>query len=501
MIGRSRRDALVTLVIDRSGGAPLHRQLYDQLRATILGGGLGPGDRLPSTRALARELGVARNTVLAAFDELLAEGYLVGAIGSGTFVSPVLPDALLGADGEPRATESKVLAPAPDLPTLSCRGAALAALSRPRGGGRRAFMPGLPAFEAFPFELWARLLARPWRRPARHQLAYGDPAGDPDLRAAIAAYLRAFRSLSCTADQVIVVSGAQNGLDLVARLLLDPGDTALIEEPSYPGLRGALVGAGAEIISAQVDLEGLDVAAGERWAPNARLVCVTPSHQFPLGVTMSLGRRLALLDWATRAGAWIVEDDYDSEYRYAGRPLAALQGLDRSGCVIYVGSFSKVLFPSLRLGYLVVPPTLAEPFRRARAALDDHPSSVAQRALAWFILDGHFAAHVRRTRRLYAARREALISAAQGHLSDLLAVRPSEAGMHLVADLAPGLARRMTDRQAAARADAAGISAPALSQYYAWPGTPQALLLGFAAVPADEIGPAAERLAAVLAGQ
>jgi GntR family transcriptional regulator/MocR family aminotransferase len=303
-----------------------------------------------------------------------------------------------------------------------------------------------------------------------------------------------------------VTSGAQQAVDLAARLLLDPGDRVWLEDPGYVGLRGPLVAAGAAPVPLPVDGEGLSVAAGraadEGDGAPARMAIVSPSHQYPLGVVTSLARRLELLGWAREAGAWILEDDYDSEFRYAGRPLAALQGLDAGGGrVVYLGSFSKVLFPSLRIGYLVVPPALVEPFRAARAALEDHPAATAQPALAAFIAEGHFAAHVRRMRTLYQARQQALLAAAERHLPGLLLLRADEAGMHLVADLAPELAGRLDDREASARARAAGLVAPPLSAYrFAEVGDGrQGLLLGYAAVPEERMDEMARRLAAALA--
>ncbi len=520
-----------------AGGAALHRQLYDHVRELVLSGRLTPGGRLPSSRGLARDLGCSRNTVLAAYDQLLSEGYLEGRHGSGTYVSRVLPEERLTArrprparpvpQGAPRGASRGASGPTAGPGRLSKRGRALAALrpERPQGGGApvRAFTPGIPELGQFPFEVWGRLLGRAWRRPPPSLSRHGDPAGHRGLREAIAHYLCGVRALRCDWTQVIVTSGAQQGLDLAARLLLDPGEAAWIEQPGYLGLRGPLLAAQARLVPLPVDRDGISVAEGRRRAPAARLAVVTPSHQFPLGVTMSLARRLELLDWARDAGAWIVEDDYDSEFRYAGRPLAALQGLDADragepgagndgpggiraggGRVIYLGTFSKILFPSLRLGYLVVPPELAEPLARARAALDDHPSAVAQPALAAFFEEGHFAAHVRRMRLLYGARRDCLLAAAGRHLGGLLEVVPDAAGLHLVARLAPALNARMNDREAAARAATAGLAAPALSSYYLDPdpesATPpeQGLLLGYAAVSEPEIETGIETLARAL---
>jgi len=491
----------------QAGGGALHRQIYDHVRELVLNGRLAPGARLPSSRGLARDLGCGRNAVVAAYDQLLSEGYVEGRHGSGTYVSRVLPEERLIAQQSRAARRTTSLAMIPGR--LSARGQALAALrpKRPRDGApRRAFTPGLPDLGQFPFEVWSRLLSRAWRRPPESLALHGDPAGHRGLREAIARYLCAVRALRCDWTQVIVTSGAQQGLDLAARLLLDPGEAAWIEEPGYLGLRGPLMAAQTKLVPLPVDREGISVTEGRRRAPSARLAVVTPSHQYPLGVTMSLARRLELLDWAREADAWIIEDDYDSEFRYAGRPLAALQGLDADrvrdedssahgagGRVIYLGTFSKILFPSLRLGYLVVPAALAEPLARARAALDDHPSAVAQPALAAFLEDGHFAAHVRRMRLLYGARRDCLLAAAGRHLDGLLELTPDAAGLHLVARLAPELKARMDDRAAAARAAAAGLATPPLSSYYLKPDPDaaappeQGLLLGYAAVSEPEI--------------
>ncbi|HZT20375.1 MAG TPA: PLP-dependent aminotransferase family protein, partial [Dongiaceae bacterium] len=317
------------------------------------------------------------------------------------------------------------------------------------------------------------------------------------LRRAIADYLRLLRGLRCEADQVIIVSGTRQGMDIAARLLLDPGEAAWVENPGFPGLRGPLIAAGARLVPLAVDDEGLDLSRAAR-APRPRLICVTPSHQFPLGMTMSIARRLALLERARAENAWIFEDDYDSEWRYRGRPLAALQGLDGDGRVIYAGSFSKVLFGSLRIGYLVVPPAVLEPFLRARATLDDQPSLVAQPALAAFLSEGHFAAYLRRQRRVYRARQERALAAARRHLAGLLDVPPDPGGLHLIGYLTPGLARRMDDREASRRAAALGIAVPPLSDY--WIGRPrrQGLMLGYATLPEAAIDPAMERLARAL---
>jgi GntR family transcriptional regulator/MocR family aminotransferase len=489
------RAPLLALHVDRGLRVPLHRQLYDQVRDVILSGRLSPGARLPSARALTGELGVSRNTVITAFDQLLSEGYIEGRTGSGTYVSNVLPDALLAARDPVAAAPARG-----GRAKLSRRGRRLAGALIERRRSYQAFAPGFPELDHFPFDVWGRLLAKWWRRPDRALLRDGAPAGYRPLRQAIADHLAAFRAVRCDADQVIVVSGTQQAITLVAQLLFDEGARAWVEEPGYPGLRAALTASGLTPAAVPVDAEGIDVAAGEALAPEVRLACVAPSQQYPLGVTMSLARRLRLLEWAPRAGAWILEDDYDSEYRYAGRPLAALQGLDRDGRVIYVGSFSKVMFPSLRIGYLVVPPDLAGAFARARSALDSYPSALAQPALAEFMAEGHFAAHVRRMRALYAARLDALQAAAGRNFGGLLSVPDSDAGMQVAAELTPELAARMSDREASARAAGAGVVATPLSAYFSGAPTRQGLLLGYAAVPEGEIDHAAATLARALAG-
>ncbi len=484
--------ALAAVALSPDAAAPLHRQLYDALRGAVLSGHLAAGARLASTRVMAVELGVSRNTVMAAFDQLLAEGYLEGRIGAGTYVTRTLPDDALRARRMP---------PLPAMKSrrgrgVSQRGAALMSLpvTQSRAGAPRAFRPGMPAFDAFPTEEWARYVSRRWRTPSPELLGYGDAAGYGPLREAIALHLAVARGVRCDAQQVVIVAGSQQALDLAARVLLDPGDAVWMEDPGYPGARAALASAGTQLVPVPVDNEGLDVSAGIARKADAAMVYVSPSHQYPLGVTMSLSRRLALLEWARTAGAWVLEDDYDSEYRYAGRPLAALQGLDTDGRVIYLGTFSKVMLPSLRLGYLVLPPDLVDAFVAARAVADRHSPSVEQAALADFIEDGQLERHIRRMRMLYAERQAVLVDAARRELAGALELSPSPAGMHLVGWLPDGV----DDRVAAARATEHGVEAPAISQYYAGTAGRAGLVLGYAAVPAKESRAAVRRLAAAL---
>lgn len=481
---RAADGADLLLRLDASSPQPLYAQVYDGLREAILSGRLRGGERLPSTRVLAADLGVSRNTVVLAYERLRVEGYVAGRRGGGTRVRPVLPDPPLGANafgtgsldvkppraaqaGAARRDRSACLADA----LLSGRGAALAASGARfpvRGGAPPVpFQLGVPALDAFPARLWGRLTARRWRRGGV-VLGDGDPAGEPELREAIAAYVTNARGARCTPDQVFVLSGMQQGVDLAVRLLLDPGDEVWVEDPGYPGAHATLRAAGARLVPVPVDEDGVDVAAGERAAPNARMAYVTPSNQFPLGTVLSAARRLALLDWAHRASAWILEDDYDSEFRFAGRPLVCLQGLEaeRNGAtgparVIYIGTFSKTLVPGLRLGYLIVPDALVDAFRAARAAIDRHPPTPLQGVLADFIGEGHFARHVRRVRTLYAERQATLLAAAETELSGLLDLAPATTGLHVVGWLPEGIDAAAAEAAAAAE----GVRVYALSRY------------------------------------
>jgi GntR family transcriptional regulator/MocR family aminotransferase len=469
---------LPSLSLDPRRSGPLSRQLEERLRHAILAGELAAGERLPSSRAMAARLGVSRTTVLAAFDRLLAEGYLVGQAGSGTYVA-----------ASSQRAEARPQAP----PQLSRRGARIArtSVAMPHGGGPAVpFRSGVPALDRFPADVWASLGAARLRDLRQAAAGYPDPAGHPPLRAAVADYLAAHRGVRCTPEQVLIVTGSQQAIDLAARVLLDPGDPVWVEDPGYLGARGALAAAGARLHPRPLDREGMTLGDGP-----ARMVYVTPSHQYPLGVTMSLPRRLALLDWAERRGAFIFEDDYDSEYRYAGKPLTALQGLDESGRVIYAGTFSKVLFPALRIGYLVVPRALQRAFTAAIAIAGRGTPVQSQAVLADFMAAGHFARHIRRTRLLYAERQAALVAAARRHLAGLLEVGPAQAGMHLVGWLPEGT----EDALAAARALARGVEAVPLSSLSLLRPPRGGLLLGYTGYDGSALEAGAARLAEALA--
>ncbi|KNY23394.1 PLP-dependent aminotransferase family protein [Methylobacterium sp. ARG-1] len=478
--------------LDPDGPTPLHVQLREGLRAAILDRRLQRGARLPASRVMAADLGCARGTVVLALEQLIAEGYLMARSGSATRVAATLPDDTL-----PRSDPAQRPAPAA-LPSLSRRGTHRVATPARRfmagPGVPDAFALGRPALDAFPYAVWARLLQAEWRHgPAERP----DPRGSPALRAAIAAYLTQARGVVCEADDVIVTAGIRQSLRLLAELLLDPGEAALVEEPGFPGIALALASAGLRTVPIPVGPGGLAVAGAGPLLQGARLAVVTPAHHYPLGHAMSLENRLDLLAWAETAAGWIVEDDYDGAYRYAGRPLAPLRALDRGGRVIYAGSFSKVLLPALGLSYLVLPRGLVAPVNRALAEIGPAPPGIGQWALARFIADGHLAGHLRQTRRLYALRQEALVEAARRHAADVVTVAPMEGGMHLIARPGPAWAPTHDDVEAVAQLAGAGISAVALSAYHS--GAPEpGLLLGYAAVPERAIEPAVRRLAATL---
>ena len=491
-----KQSAILTLAgvrFDPSSKVPLHRQIYGALREVILERRVRAGMRLPSTRALAAELGVSRTTVVIAFDQLMSEGYITGREGSGTFVADSIPDELLRV----RAQSARKARQPLSARTLSRRGALLASTLSSFSsdeGGARAFRLGLPAIDAFPFEVWSKLSSKRWRRPPVDLAGYGDPAGYHPLREAIANYLSTSRGVRCDPGQIIIVSGSQHGLDLAARVLLDPGDSAWIEDPGYRGAHGALLGSGAQLVPVPVDDQGLDVGAGEALRSGAKLAYVTPSHQYPLGIMMSLSRRLALLAWASRSGSWILEDDYDSEYRYSGRPLTALQGLDTEGRVIYVGTFSKVLLPALRLGYLVVPTDLVDAFTAAHSHSAYNSPPIEQAILAHFINEGHFARHIRKMRALYQERQAALIEAASRELDGLLEVNAAEAGMHLIG----WLPDKMNDQFVSRKAASSGVDVRPLSFYCIEAKHRPGLLLGYTGVQEAEIFQGAKKLATSL---
>lgn len=483
--------------LDKSAKTPLYRQLYAGIREAVLTKELAPGVRLPSTRDLADILDVSRNTVQNAYDQLVAEGYLEPKVGSGTYVTESLPEDLLYVSPE----DSTPAAGPQSERTLSQRGTTFVQLreqlerySAENQHPDNVFSMNTTDLDIFPFETWRDLAWQQYTHSSPELFSYQPGAGYEPLREAIAEYLRTARGVRCEPAQIIVVSGSQEALFLAAQVLLDPGDVAWMEEPGYWGAKRALRSAGATIVPISVDADGLDVDIARDRAPAARLAYVTPSHQFPLGYTMSLGRRFQLLQWAERAGAWILEDDYDSEYRYSGRPLAALQGLDASNRVIYIGTFSKVLFPALRLGYIVAPADLVDAFVAARTLVDIHPPSIDQAVLTDFITEGHFTRHIRRMRKRYAERNAAFVETAKEELEGLLKLGPADAGMHVVG----WLPERLNDRAAAKRAAAHDIEARPLSHYCLETPERGGLVLGYGGAAPADIRAGVRRLATAL---
>ena len=470
-------------------GTPLYRWFYGELRSAILEGRIAPGARLPATRDLAREYKLSRATVVVAFEQLRSEGYVEGRVGAGTYVSQVLPDDLLQV-----ARPGVGRAASPQRVGWSSYARRLKLF---RGGEpriTRAFRANQAALDVFPTTLWAQVAARRLRRASTQLLAGGEALGYRPLRQAVAEYLNTSRAVKCSADQVLIISGVQEALERAARLLLDPGDPVWVEEPGYPGASIVFRAVGAKVCPVPVDGEGLDLDLGRRRWRAARLVYVTPAHQFPLGVTMSLRRRLALLEWARRSHTLIFEDDYDSEYRYSGRPIPALQGLDRAGVVIFAGTFNEVLFPALRLAYLVVPPAMVDRFAAAQSITMRHAPLLDQAVLCDFITEGHFARHIRRMRELYAERLAVLQESARSRLAGLLSIPSVEAGLQTVGWLAPGLRAENVAKEAAQRE----VEVIPIGCYASRHFARQGLLLGFAAVDSRELRRGVEQLARAL---
>ncbi len=485
-----KRTAAYPLVLPpRDPETPAYLWLCAALRTEILEGRLRPGARLPATRDLAEEYGLSRGTIVAAYEQLKAEGYVRGSTGSGTYVNATIPDELLGvrSSGAARRVEHR-------LPRRRLSATARRVDAFPDSGPRatRAFRANEPALDLFPASLWAQVAGRRLRRVSTELLRGCAPEGYLPLREAVADYLGAARGVRCTSEQVVIVSGVQEALDLTSRLLLDAGSRACVEEPGYWGAALSFAAAGARISTVRVDDEGMVVPPSR--LRGARLLYVTPAHQFPLGTTMSLPRRLELLEWARASRTTIFEDDYDSEYRYTGHPIPALQGLDEHGLVIFAGSFSKVLFPSLRLGYLVVPTDLVERFAATVSVGTRHAPLIEQAILCDFIVEGHFGRHLRRMREVYAGRLNVLMDGARRELDGLLQIIGVEAGLQVAGWLADGIDDVSATRAAARRR----VEVVPLSDYSRRRMPRQGLQLGFAAVDEKEIGRGITELARAL---
>ncbi|HLG83068.1 MAG TPA: PLP-dependent aminotransferase family protein [Bradyrhizobium sp.] len=472
--------------VDRRSGTSVTQQTYLQVRSAILSRSLGPGTKVPSTRNLASRLGVARTSVIAAYEQLHVEGYLTAKPGSGTFIATEMPEPIPGhAVAQVRAQSQidgqrsrRILLRRPPTETVA-------------HSDVRPFNTGRTLVDARTLQIWRRLVHQAARMLGPEDLGYTDPRGSPGLRQAICQYLQASRAVRCEPEQIIVTAGTQHAIDLAIRILLRPGDAVWTEDPGYPLTRQALISAGMVVRAIPVDKRGLDVETGARVARRARAAFVTPSHQYPTGVVLSMTRRLDLLAWARENGAWIIEDDYASEFRYSGRPLASLQGLDDAERVIYIGTLNKALFPGLRLGYMVVPWSRLQGFVEARILIDRQPPSLHQTVVADFMTRGHFASHIRRMREQYRRQRDALAGELVRAGSDVFSVDVPDQGMHLVAHLRGGISDVVIE-QAASRG---GLAARAMSRTYVDVSPRSALILGFSGYPSESIVPAAGRLA------
>ncbi|MQQ99933.1 MocR-like pyridoxine biosynthesis transcription factor PdxR [Glaciimonas soli] len=468
---------------------PLNRQIYQAIREAILSQLLPAGWQLPSSRDLARGLALSRNTVTYAYEQLLAEGYLETRAGAGTFIADTTPDQL----PETHPHTAPLIDPSGQS-ELSARGAKLvqqAGVSDLQWG---AFMPGVPDVTLFPNKVWSRLQNKHWRRSQAELLTYGQGGGYHPLRTAIADYLRVARSVNCNADQVIITTGIHQSLDLIVKLLGEYGDTAWVEDPCYWGTRSVLSSVGINPVGVAVDAEGMNIRSANLREP-PRFICTTPSHQYPLGMVMSLSRRRMLLEYAATHKSWVIEDDYDSEFRYGSRPLASLQGTDTQGRVLYMGTFSKTLFPGLRIGFIVVPESLATAFSTGVSELYRGSQVFLQAVLADFMREGHFASHIRRMRLVYAERLQLLQDAIKDNFGDTVEITGGDTGLHLTL----GLPSHCDDFVISREARSAGIIARPLSRYYMSENTTsRGLLLGYGCVPNAHIRPAFDVLAAII---
>lgn len=481
-------DMLMQQLAARTQG-PLHRRLYDCIRLSILDGDIRPGSRLPPTRDLAEELRLSRNTVSAAYEQLQAEGYIFTRAGSGTFVTSHMPDGAVTTVSEPQpACERRAGS------ELSARGSALLARSGASPHQWGAFMPGVPDVSNFPHGLWRRIHSSLIRRMQPDYLTYSRMGGSPELQQALVDYLRVARSVNCVAEQIIITEGTHQAVDLLAKMLCNPGDIAWIEEPSYWGMRNVLAINGVGITPVPVDPQGLNPPEFTTTPP--RLICVTPSHQYPTGAVMSLQRRQRLLTLAQEHNAWVIEDDYDSEFRFSGNPIPALQSLAPQAPVIYIGTFSKTLYPGLRVSYMVLPLSLAKEMRVAHAELYRGGHWITQLVLAQFIAQGHYASHIRRMRLLYGKRRAVLSRLILAHLGPEALRDDSNAGLHLVMSLPDNV----DDVRLAREAGRHGVYVRPLSTYYLGPGPKKGLLLGYACVDEERIESAFDTLLGCMAG-
>ena len=488
-----KRVSIAGMHIERASAVPLHLQIASHLRSGILQGLFPAGTQFLGSREIARELGCSRTVVLTAWDLLYAEGYLESTPRGGVTVASVTPaHALPAAAASPDQGSL-----AGETHRISERWRSLLAFQYDTNWSSE-FSPGAPDISSFPFREWSRLLRQTWQDPKHSDCLDLPPEGHPTLRHEIANFLGSVRGLVCTPDDVVVTSGTSAALDFCSRMILDPGDEVWVEEPGFVEARWALTVAGAKLVPVSVDDKGLCVADGIRRAPRAKLIVVTPSHQYPLGVSMGLERRLELLDWANRNNVWVIEDDYNSEFRHQDSMIASLRSLDREGRVIYLGTFSKIMMPSLRLGYIVANKRFIGAFSRGRARIDVHTSGIGQLALAEFMRDGHLLRHLRKMRRVYAARRQALMDAIAALMPNELTVSSAVTGLHLVALFTDRMRARMSDDEAAAIMKQAGIHVQPLSQNFLEQPTRQGLVFGYGRLNAEDAFPLIARIAACI---
>ncbi|MEO0535795.1 MAG: PLP-dependent aminotransferase family protein [Cyanobacteria bacterium P01_A01_bin.123] len=481
----------LAILLDEAITTPLHQQLYEALRQAVLTGKLIPGERLPSTRALATSLGISRGTAKLSYEQLLSEGYIETVMGSGTFVCQHIPEpSPLAMPPQPHCSGALATT------GLSTYAQNFAHRALPKPSNRNPaidFCYWQPAFDHFPLTIWRKLTTRRLQSP--DSLDYSaDLLGQKELREAIAHYLVRSRAVHCDAEQVIIVNGTQQALDLIARLFINPGDSVVIEDPGYLSARRIFHSQGAEVLPLPVDTAGLIVEPLQSMSAPIKLVYTTPSHQFPTGTILSLPRRLELLAWAQQRGAIIIEDDYDSEYRYGERPIPAMQGLDQHNSVIYVGTFSKVLFPALRIGYLVLPPGLVKIFAQAKRLLDRHSPSLEQLVLADFINQGHLERHLRRMRTLYGKRRQALLNSLQTKLGKHVSILGDAAGIHLMVQLHTNI----SDQDILTFGAQRGLGLTSAASFYLKPGGKGEFLFGYANLAPEKIDQGIEQLAQIL---
>ena len=486
-----RRVSMAGLGLDRGSELPLYQQVAAHLRNQILDGRLAAGARLAGSRMLASELGCSRAIVLTAFDLLYSEGYLRSVPRGRVEVAAV-------------AKSSGAAVPAPDSEAegewLSDAWQAVLGTGYEFDLGS-PFSPGAPDLSTFPFDVWSRLLRQCWVNPPPSACIDMPPLGWGPLREATADYLGAVRGLLCRPEEVAITSASSGALNLCSRMLLNPGDEVWVEEPGFIEARWSLKAAGAKLVPVPVDDKGLVVAEGVRRAPRAKVAVVTPSHQFPLGVPMALERRQELLEWANRAGGWIIEDDYNSEFRHRGSMTASLKSLDRSGRVVYLGTFSKVMLPSLRIGYLVASPRFIDAFGRGRARVDVHPAGTAQPALVKFLSEGHLLRYLRRMRKVYADRQKAVVDAVERLMGDEVEINAPPAGLHLTALFRPALAERVDDREVSRRSLGTGNFVQPLSQCYLGPADRRGLVIGYGRLPQEQAFQRISAVAALLHGK